>query len=226
MAAYDEIPSFSHDKFEAALEQSRLLPMPTKDLLARIQEAVRSKIPFTVGGCQNVIAYLRSLAQEIVDGQMFDTSPAVGPLRTQLTKAGEGGVFAGKFSKWKEGREAVREVKGMLAEIAKPFTKYAVEWENSKRGRLRKFGRRMESDGGFFQGHWDTETGLRSGSGVQVGFGCGFVHWFVGRSNLIVRHGCRLMGMGRTSKERFCTTNHLEPRACYVFPTGRALKEQ
>ncbi len=123
---------------------------------------------------------LKRLAQDVVGSGMFDTSDAIGPLRHELDQAAsapsaaEGAstddksVFSTKFEKWKVGRKGIRAVKDLLVALLKPFANYAVEWATNKRGRAHGFGRRTETGGGFYQGEWDSATGLRSGAGMEV----------------------------------------------------------
>ena len=84
MHTTDNLPSFTNEKFEAALEQSRLLPMPTKALLERIRVTLLERVPYTVAACQREVKALQTLVQEIVDGHMFDAAPAFGPLKEHL----------------------------------------------------------------------------------------------------------------------------------------------
>ena len=164
-----QLPSFSDDKFEAAREQSRILPFPTKDLLERIAEMLHTRIPFTLAACKNEVRYLRRLAEEVVEGKMFEASPGIGPLRDHFRSAAqEGSLLSGDFTQWKEGRKTIAKVKEFFAQLVRPFTKYSVDWENSKRGRAHRFGRRIDPVGSYYQGEWDNRTGLRHGVGVQV----------------------------------------------------------
>ena len=166
-----DLPSFSNEKFEAAQEQSRLLPLPTKVLLEKIRAFILRRVPFTAGGCQRELGELTELTIEIVDGGMFDASAEVEPLQLYLRDSREGkpdAIFESDFKKWKEGRATVKQVKQALSDLVKPFAKYAVEWENSQRGRAFSFGLRMNMEGGYYQGEWDKMTGLRNGYGVHV----------------------------------------------------------
>ncbi len=119
------LPSFSNEKFEAALEQSRLLPQPTKDLLERMSAVLRSAIPFTFRSCRHEIAYLRDLAAEVVDGKMFDTAPGLAPLRRHLHTAADAGALFNDTDvpDWRQGRKNIAKIRALFVELVRPFSR-------------------------------------------------------------------------------------------------------
>lgn len=164
--------NLNKNTFTAALEQSRLLPLPVKILLQQVRDTLQNKVPFTTRSCKKEIRRLTALAIKITDSGFFERSDVLKSILEHLhiadTSADQNSIFGVNFKKWKQGREKVKAAKSLLAEILRPFARYAVNWPSDKRGQSHKFGLRTGSDGSFYQGEWDSASGLRNGVGVEV----------------------------------------------------------